>query len=359
MKEFNSGVSRKKVIKVLIVDDSALVRAILKEGLNKDPEIKVVGTATDPFNARDLIVKLRPDVLTLDVEMPKMDGVEFLRKLMPQFPLPIVMVSSLTQRGKKITIDALDAGAVDFVSKPLSDVFKGLTNMMDELRQKVKLASKANVSHWKNRKRVPISRNRISASDTSLSESTHKVIAIGASTGGTEAIKHVITKFPATFPGIVIVQHMPPGFTQLFAEKLDTICAMSVKEAENGDTVLPGKILIAPGDKHLEVYRSGGLYKIKLKDGEKVSGHRPSVDVMFNSVSKSVGGNAIGVILTGMGRDGAAGMLEMKNAGAKTIAQNENSCVVYGMPKEAVNLGGVDLSKDIQLISQAVVEFLK
>ncbi len=351
--------SKGKIIQVLVVDDSALVRAILKEGLNKDPNINVIGTATDPFNARDLIVKLRPDVLTLDVEMPKMDGVEFLRKLMPQFPLPIVMVSSLTQRGKRITIDALDAGAVDFVSKPLSDVFKGLTNMMEELREKVKLASKANVSHWKNKKRVSIKQGRISASTTSLAESTHKVIAIGASTGGTEAIKNVITKFPATFPGIVIVQHMPPGFTQLFAEKLDTICAMSVKEAENGDTVLPGKILIAPGDKHLEVYRSGGLYKIKLKEGEKVSGHRPSVDVMFNSVSKSVGRNAIGVILTGMGRDGASGMLEMKNAGAKTIAQNEKSCVVYGMTKEAVNLGGVDISKDIQMISEAVVGMLK
>jgi len=351
--------SKGKIIQVLVVDDSALVRAILKEGLNKDPSINVIGTATDPFNARDMIVKLRPDVLTLDVEMPKMDGVEFLRKLMPQFPLPIVMVSSLTQRGKRITIDALDAGAVDFVSKPLSDVFKGLTNMMEELREKVKLASKANVSHWKNKKRVPTKQGRISASTTSLAESTHKVIAIGASTGGTEAIKHVITKFPATFPGIVIVQHMPPGFTQLFAEKLDTICAMSVKEAENGDTVLPGKILIAPGDKHLEVYRSGGLYKIKLKEGEKVSGHRPSVDVMFNSVSKSVGRNAIGVILTGMGRDGASGMLEMKNTGAKTIAQNEKSCVVYGMPKEAVNLGGVDVSKDIQMISEAVAGMLK
>ena len=349
----------KKKIKVLVVDDSALVRAILKEGLNLDPDIEVIGTAVDPFNARDLIVKLRPDVLTLDVEMPKMDGVEFLRKLMPQFPLPIVMVSSLTQRGKRITIDALDAGAVDFVSKPLSDVYKGLTNMMGELRDKVKLASRANVSHWKNKKRIYSSKKRISASATSLAESTHKVIAIGASTGGTEAIKHVITKFPATFPGIVIVQHMPPGFTRLFAEKLNSICAMTVKEAENGDTVLPGKILIAPGDKHLEVYRSGGLYKVKLNDSDKVSGHRPSVDVMFSSVAKSVGNNAIGVILTGMGRDGADGMLEMKQTGAKTVAQNENSCVVYGMPKEAVKLGGVDISKDIQLISEAVVGFLK
>ncbi|MBN1956811.1 MAG: chemotaxis response regulator protein-glutamate methylesterase, partial [Desulfuromonadales bacterium] len=286
-----------KTIRVLVVDDSALVRQILSSGLSLDPAIEVVGTAADPYAARDKIMQLKPDVLTLDVEMPRMDGVEFLRKLMPQYPLPIVMVSSLTQKGKQITMEALEAGAVDFVTKPTTNVAHGLNAMLMELRTKVKIASTANVSHWKN-KRVELRQPVSSLSTRALAESTDKVIAIGASTGGTEAIKKVITQFPASMPGVVIVQHMPPGFTRMFSERLNQLCAMEVKEAENGDRIRPGLILVAPGAMQLEVVRSGGIYQVKCYAGDKVSGHCPSVDVMMDSVAKQVGRNAIGVMLT-------------------------------------------------------------
>jgi two-component system chemotaxis response regulator CheB len=329
-----------KKIRVLIIDDSALVRNILTQGLSQDPGIIVVGAAADPFIARDMIQKYRPDVLTLDVEMPRMDGVEFLRKLMPQYPLPTVMVSSLTQRGKAITLDALDAGAVDFVSKPTTNISSGLNSMMMELCTKVKIASSANVSHWKS-KRSGLTQ-KVLASSGSLSESTDKVIAIGASTGGTEAIKNVITLFPATTPGVVIVQHMPAGFTKAFAERLNTLCLMEVKEAEHGDRIMPGRILIAAGDYHLRVRRSGGFYHADCAKGEKVSGHCPSVDVMMHSVAEQVGANAVGVILTGMGGDGADGMGAMRNNGGRTIAQDEKSCVVFGMPKVAYERGSAE-----------------
>lgn len=342
-------------IKVLVVDDSALIRQMLSKGISSDSEIDVVGTATDPFNARDKIVALRPDVLTLDVEMPRMDGVEFLRKLMPQFPLPIVMVSSLTDRGKRITLDALEAGAVDFVTKPKANLVDGINQMMSELIKKIKLASTVDVSGWKGRKRTVI--KRISE-DRSLDESTHKVIAIGASTGGTEAIKKVVCKFPATFPGVVIVQHMPPGFTKMFADKLNTLCAMEVKEAENNDIIAPGKILLAPGDKHLEVVRSGGLYRAKLHTKDKVSGHRPSVDVLFKSVAEHVGKNSIGAILTGMGKDGAEHLLTMRRAGARTVAQDEKSSVVYGMPKVAKDIGAAEVVAPIDSIAEKIKTLL-
>ncbi|MBN1970274.1 MAG: chemotaxis response regulator protein-glutamate methylesterase [Candidatus Delongbacteria bacterium] len=340
-----------KKIKVLIIDDSALIRQLLSQGLALDNEIEIVGTAIDPYNARDKIVELHPDVLTLDVEMPKMDGVQFLKKLMPQYPIPVIMVSSLTEKGKKITLDALEAGAIDFITKPKADLVNGMNKMLNDLVKKIKIASTVDVSHWKGKKRTVIKRLE---ADNSLDESTHKIIAIGASTGGTEAIKQVVAKFPATFPGVVIVQHMPAGFTKMFADKLNSLCAMEVKEAEEGDIITPGKILIAPGDHHLEVKRSGGLYRAILHKKDKVSGHRPSVDVLFKSVAEHVGKNAIGVILTGMGRDGADNLLTMRDAGARTIAQDEKTSVVYGMPREATINGGAEYSLPIDKIAEKV-----
>jgi len=330
-----------RAIRVLVVDDSALVRNILSQGLSMDSGIEVVGTAADPYIARDKIVELQPDVMTLDVEMPRMDGVAFLRKLMPQYPIPIIMVSSLTQRGKQITMEALEAGAVDFVAKPTSNVAAGLNAMLMELRAKVKIASTANVSHWKGKRPIAATQ-RAATPSSALAESTDKIIAIGASTGGTEAIRRVIEKFPATTYGTVIVQHMPGGFTKMFSDRLNQLCQMQVKEAEHGDRVRSGLILIAPGGKQLEVVRSGGFYEVRLGGEEKVSGHCPSVDVMMHSVAKHVGANAVGAMLTGMGQDGAEGMLAMKQAGARCISQDEASSVVFGMPKVAFEKGGAE-----------------
>jgi len=331
-------------IRVLVVDDSALVRNILSRGLSLDPEIEVVGTANDPFIARDKIIQLQPDVMTLDVEMPKMDGLEFLQRLMPQHPMPVLMVSALTKKGKQITLDALEAGAVDFVTKPSTDISRGLNDMLVELRLKVKIASKAKVGHWKSNKQKKISTTFHNRSVKALAESTDKVIAIGASTGGTEAIRSIITQFPASTPGTVIVQHMPSGFTRMFAERLNEICQVSVKEADTGDRILTGHVLIAPGDFHLTVKRSGGNYIVDCKKSDKVCGHRPSVEVLFQSVAKNVGSNSIGAILTGMGHDGADGMVAMRKSGAYTLAQDEATSVVFGMPKEALKRGGTDLS---------------
>jgi len=342
-------------VRVLVVDDSALIRDIMASGLGMDPNIEVVGTASDPYIARDKIIELKPDVLTLDVEMPRMDGVEFLQRLMPQYPIPVIMVSALTGRGKKITMDALDAGAVDFVTKPSADVARGLNDMLMELRTKVKIASTANVSHWKNKRRI---RASTSIASKALSESTDKVVVIGASTGGTEAIKDVITKFPSVMPGVVIVQHMPAGFTKMFAERMDSLCAMEVKEAENGDRVMQGRVLIAPGGKHMRVVRSGGVYKVECEPGENVCGHCPSVEVLMQSVALHVGANAVGVMLTGMGRDGAGAMLEMLKSGARTVAQDEKSCVVFGMPKVAYERGGVEKLLPLDNIASAVITFL-
>lgn len=344
-------------IRVLIIDDSALVRQILADGLARDPGIEVVGTANDPYMARDKIVQLQPDVLTLDVEMPRMDGVEFLRRLMPQYPLPVVMVSSLTQRGKQVTIDALEAGAVDFVAKPTTDVARGLQTMLLELRAKVKIASTANVAHWKSRREIAPPRRPL-ASSQALAESTDKVIAIGASTGGTEAIKKVIIPFPANIPGVVIVQHMPAGFTRMFADRLNQLCAAEVREAETGDRVMPGRILIAPGGKHMRVVRSGGYYHVTCEEGANVNGHCPSVEVMMKSVAQQVGANAVGVMLTGMGGDGAEGMLAMRQAGARNIAQDEATSVVFGMPKVAYERGGAERLLPLDEIAPAVIQLL-
>ena len=344
-----------KVIRVLVVDDSALVRNILSQGLSLDPNIEVVGTASDPYIARDKIVELNPDVLTLDVEMPRMDGVAFLRKLMPQFPIPTVMVSSLTQRGKQITIDALDAGAIDFVAKPTSNVAAGLNAMLMELRAKIKIASTANVAHWKG-KRVEA---RVQAgTPKALAESTDKVIAIGASTGGTEAIRRVVENFPANTPGVVIVQHMPPGFTNMFSERLNQLSQMEVREAKDGDRIRTGLILVAPGGVQMKVIRSGGFYQVRCDGTDKVSGHCPSVDVMMHSVAQHVGNNAIGAMLTGMGQDGAEGMLAMKNSGARCIAQDEASSVVFGMPKVAFEKGGAERLVSLDKIAPALLGLL-
>ena len=346
-----------RVIRVLVVDDSALVRNILSQGLSMDPNIEVVGTASDPYIARDKIVELQPDVLTLDVEMPRMDGVAFLRKLMPQYPIPTVMVSSLTQRGKQITMDALDAGAVDFVAKPTSNLSAGLNAMLMELRAKIKIASTANVSHWKGKRIVPPTR-ATAVGSKALAESTDKVIAIGASTGGTEAIRRVIEKFPATTSGVVIVQHMPPGFTKMFSDRLNQLCQMQVKEAADGDRIRAGLILVAPGGVQMKVIRSGGFYQVRCGGTEKVSRHCPSVDVMMHSVAEQVGRNSVGAMLTGMGQDGAEGMLAMKQAGARCIAQDEASSVVFGMPKVAYEKGGAERLVPLEQISTSLLDLL-
>lgn len=345
-----------KKIRVLVVDDSALVRNILKSGLSMDPEIEVVDTAADPYQARDKILELEPDVLTLDVEMPRMDGVAFLRRLMPQYPIPVVMVSALTEKGKRITMEALEAGALDFVTKPASGISRGLNAMMSDLIEKVKIASVADVSHWQNRTIEPPKTETL---PKVLSGSTDKVIAIGASTGGTEAIRSMIKAFPASTPGIVIVQHMPPGFIAAFAESLDRQSAMNVKEAENGDRVMPGRVLIAPGGKQMKVRRSGGIYQTKIYEGDKVNGHCPSVGVLMDSVAEYVGDNAIGVILTGMGSDGAEGLLAMRKAGARTFGQDEKSCVVYGMPKVAFEKGAVEKQVPIDKMVYNVLKVLE
>ena len=345
----------KNKIRVLVVDDSALVRQLLSHGLGMDPAIEVVGSANDPYMARDRIIELKPDVLTLDVEMPRMDGVEFLRRLMPQHPLPVVMVSSLTQRGKQITIEALEAGAVDFVAKPTTNMAQGLAGMMHELRAKVKIASTANVAHWKSKRPQPAAPVSIGRA---LAESTDKVIAIGASTGGTEALRKVLVCLPATTPGIAIVQHMPAGFTRMFADRLNQLCAMEVKEAETGDRLVRGRVLIAPGGLQMKIRRSGGIYEVRCEEGPLVSGHCPSVDVMMQSAAEHVGANAVGVMLTGMGADGADGMLAMKRAGARNLAQDETSSVVFGMPKVAYERGGAERLLPIDKIAPEIIRML-
>lgn len=338
-------------IKVLIVDDSATARAVLKDILTSDSTIEVVGTASDAFVARDKIVELKPDVICLDVEMPRMDGITFLKKLMHYMPLPVVMVSSLTQSGAKTTLEALEAGAVDFVPKPHSHIYDGKDEMRDELISKIKVAAKAKVF----KKEL---NNQIQANTTSLSQTTNKIVAIGASTGGTEALKDVLMALPRNSPGTVIVQHMPANFTAQFAQRLNSICSMEVREAKNGDSIIPGVALIAPGDYHMVVRRSGARYYVEIGNGEKVSGHRPSADVLLNSVAKIAGANAIGVILTGMGGDGAKGLLAMRKAGANTIGQDEASCVVYGMPKVAYEIGAVERQLPLNKIADGILSFI-
>lgn len=345
-----------KRTRVLIIDDSALVREILSRGLAADEEIEVVGVASDPYKARDLIVKTEPDVLTLDVEMPRMDGLEFLRKLMPQHPIPVLMVSSLTASGSQITLDALAAGAVDFVLKPSLNIQAALSEMMKELRQKVKIAAAVDVKRWQ---QVSAANNQKNGGEVaSLVKTTDKIIAIGASTGGTEAIRKIISALPAHSPGVVIVQHMPAGFTKMFADRLNTLSEMNVREAQSGDRVMTGHVLIAPGNYHMQLIRSGGNYRVICRDGAMVCGHRPSVDVLFRSVAKYAGANAIGIMLTGMGADGADAMVKMRQTGARTLAQDEATSVVFGMPKEAYLRGGAELQTPLDQIPRVMNEFL-
>jgi two-component system chemotaxis response regulator CheB len=345
-----------KKIKVLIVDDSALVREILSQGLSQDPELEVVGTAADPYSARDKIVQLEPDVLTLDVEMPRMDGVEFLRRLMPQYPIPVVVVSALTKKGAAVSLDAMEAGAVEVVAKPSANVARGLNEMLSDLRSKVKIAAATNVSAWRTMKRSTTQPLKVNSH--ALRESTDKVIAIGASTGGTEAVRRILRSFPSVTPGVIVVQHMPAGFTKHFADSLNDLCAMEVLEAKTGDRVLPGRVLIAPGGLQMTVVRSGGIYLVRCEPGENVNGHCPSVGVLFDSVATYVGANAIGIMLTGMGADGADGMVAMRKAGARTIAQDEATSVVFGMPKVAYERGGVERLLPLDAIPAAVMNLL-
>ncbi|SEM26574.1 two-component system, chemotaxis family, response regulator CheB [Syntrophus gentianae] len=340
-------------IKVLIVDDSAIVRKIFSEELSKYPDIEIVGTAPDPFVARDKIVALRPDVITLDIEMPRMDGLTFLKKLMKHFPIPTIIVSSLTPKGGKLTLEAMEIGAIDAIAKPGSSYSVG--DMSGQLVEKIRAASRAKVEKKETQeKNKPGSRESIKA----LAETTNKVIAIGASTGGTEALKNVLSKMPPNSPGILVVQHMPANFTSAFAERLNGLCHVTVKEAKNNDSVTPGTALIAPGNYHMILRRSGARYYVEVKTGPMVHHQRPAVDILFKSTAKYAGANAIGVILTGMGADGAEGLLEMKQMGASTIAQNEKSCVVYGMPKEAVKMGAVDKIVHLDQIAEEIVRMV-
>ncbi|MEB0134016.1 chemotaxis response regulator protein-glutamate methylesterase [Actimicrobium sp. CCC2.4] len=330
-------------IKVLIVDDSALIRSVMKEIINSQPDMEVVGVAPDPIVARDLIKQTNPDVLTLDVEMPRMDGLDFLEKLMRLRPMPVLMVSSLTERGSEITLRALELGAVDFVTKPKLAILDGMRDYTEMIADKIRAASKARIKA----RVVPVAGAESQAGrplpqvgNTFIS--SEKLIIIGASTGGTEAIKEFLLRMPSDCPGILITQHMPEGFTRSFAQRLDGLCKISVVEAAGGERILPGHAYIAPGHSHLSLARSGANYMTKLDQGPPVNRHRPSVDVLFRSAATGAGKNAVGVILTGMGKDGALGMLEMKQAGAHNFAQDEASCVVFGMPREAIAVGAAD-----------------
>jgi len=335
--------------RVLVVDDSAVVRKIFTEELSRDPNIEVIGTAPDPYVAREKIVRLEPDLLTLDVEMPRMDGITFLQKLMHYHPLPVIVVSSLTNKGGDLAMKALEYGAVDVLCKPGAAYTVGDLSM--DLIEKIKSAAKVRVQKRTATETPP-------NSVLQEARTTNKIIAIGASTGGPEALRKVLEQFPANAPGTLIVQHMPEHFTRSFAERLNSLCAVEVKEATDGDSVTTGRVLIAPGNQHLMLQRSGALYHARVKYGPLVSRHRPSVEVLFNSVAKAAGTNAIGVMLTGMGRDGAQGMLNMKKANATTIAQDENSSVVFGMPKEAIACGAVDHVLDLSDIPQKIMESL-
>lgn len=347
------------MIRLLIVDDSALVRQVLTDLLSSDPEIEVVGSAPDPYIARNKIKQLKPDVLTLDVEMPRMDGLTFLDNLMRLHPLPVVMVSSLTENGAEVTLSALELGAVDFVTKPKLDVKAGLQEYGNDLILKIKAAAKANV-----RPRAASMAKEKHGVDSVIKaaprvtkyKTTDKLIAIGASTGGTEAIRVVLETMPADAPAIVITQHIPAAFSGPFAARMDRSCAMSVCEARDGQQILPGHVYIAPGDQHLIVKRSGAMWLCELSDGPPVNRHRPSVDVMFRSVAHAAGHNAVGAILTGMGDDGAQGLLEMKECGAKTLVQDEKSCVVWGMPGAAWKIGAANDQYPLSNVTEQILQ---
>lgn len=334
-------------IKVLVVDDSALIRSLLAEIIKQAPELELVGAAPDAYVAKDMVKELNPDVITLDIEMPKVDGLTFLDRLMKARPTPVLMISTLTEQGADATIRSLELGAIDFIPKPKLNVAKGLSEYQQEIVSKIKVAAKS-----KPKKRSE-GLSRAKAIPLSY-KGTETIVGIGASTGGTEAIRQVLQQLSPAFPATVITQHMPPTFTKSFAARLDSLCDMRVKEAEDGERILPGSAYIAPGDKHLTIVKSGADYRIRLDDGPLVSGHKPSVDVMFDSLAKVVGNNTIATILTGMGKDGAKGMVNLKSTGAITMAQDEASCVVYGMPKAAVDMGGTEDTYSLDKMSQAL-----
>ena len=341
-----------KKIKVLVIDDSALIRSLLKEIINSYPDMEMVGAAANPYQARDMIKALNPDVLTLDVEMPEMDGLSFLEKLMRLRPMPVLMISSVTEQGSEAALRALELGAVDYLAKPKTGIAEGMQLYADEIAEKIRVAFSARVvklgaNGQEARTTLPLLGNRIIT--------TEKIVVVGASTGGTEAIKEFLMRMPADAPGILITQHMPPSFTKSFANRLDSLCKIKVTEAVDGERVLPGHAYIAPGDWHLMLRRSGANYVTELSQSAPVNRHRPSVDVLFRSAARYAGKNVIGTIMTGMGKDGALGMLEMHQAGAYNLAQDEASCVVFGMPKEAIAAGGVDEVVGITDMTQRVL----
>jgi two-component system chemotaxis response regulator CheB len=346
-------------IKVLIIDDSALMRALLTEIIGGAPDLEVVGSAPDPIMAREMIKSLNPDVLTLDVEMPRMDGLEFLSRLMKLRPMPVVMISSLTARGSEVTLQALELGAVDFIAKPRAESAALLQGYTEEIRDKIRAAKTAHLRRPQAAASPAPARAEAPAAGVSSRVLTEKLIAIGASTGGTEAIKEVIVRLPAEVPGIVIVQHMPEAFTPSFAKRLDSLGAIRVVEARGGERIQPGHAYLAPGHSHLLVRKSGAGWVTELSQGEPVNRHRPSVDVLFHSVAKEAGRNAIGVILTGMGKDGAQGMLAMRQAGAWNIGQDQDSCVVYGMPREAAQVGAVDEVSSLNSVAARLLARLR
>ncbi|MBN2657250.1 MAG: chemotaxis response regulator protein-glutamate methylesterase [Spirochaetales bacterium] len=343
----------KKKIKVLIIDDSALARDILSKGLSRYDDLEVVGTAADVYEGRDKIVFLEPDVLTLDIEMPRMDGVEFLRRLIPQYPIPVIVVSSLSSANARVTLDALDFGAVDYIQKPSSRFGNKLTDMMDELHSKLVYASSVDVNRIRRNYNYKVKR-----SSTVLTGSTGKVIVIGASTGGTVAIRKIVEEFPPDIPGCVIVQHMPEGFTKMFAEKLNQSCRVEVKEAESGDRIIRGRVLVAPGNKQLYILRSGADYIVQCREEERINGHCPSVEPLFDSAARYCGSNAVGVMLTGMGADGADAMVRLRESGARTMAQDRETSVVFGMPGEAFKRGGAEILVPIDKIAGTILRFL-
>ncbi len=352
------GTYPKRKIKVLVVDDSAVVRQILSRELEKDPDLTVVGAAPDPYIAREKIVRLRPDVITLDIEMPRMDGITFLEKLMRHHPLPVVVVSSLTPQGSETAMRALELGAVEVMTKPGGSY--SVEDITLQLIDRIKAAAQADMAAIRARER-----DKGSAPDAapprrlSMLRTTERIVAIGASTGGTEAIREVITLFPPGGPGTVIVQHMPEGFTRSFAQRMNELCAMEVREAADGDAVRTGVILIAPGNRHMVLRRSGARYFVKIKGGPMVHHQRPSVDVLFHSVAEYAGVNAVGVLMTGMGADGAEGLLAMREAGARTIAQDERSCVVFGMPKAAIERGAAEQVVPLREIASRVISLVQ
>lgn len=350
-------------IKVLIVDDSAVIRTLLTEILNSAGDIEVIGTAQDPLFAKTKLNSLQPDVITLDVEMPRMDGLTFLEELMRTNPIPVLMISSLTLKACDTTLRALELGAIDYVSKPSIDITQGVEALANEIVSKVRIAAKARIRRPAMPGYIPAapltaSGPKTSALDTSRMATTDKLIAIGASTGGTQAITEVITQLPSSVPGIVIVQHMPPVFTKSYAERLNTMARINVKEAEHGDRILRGTAFIAPGGRHMSIRRDGAMYYLELSDGPPVNYVKPAVDVLFRSVARFAGKNAVGIILTGMGEDGARGLKEMREHGALTLAQDEASCVVFGMPKRAIEMDAADRVLSLTQMPRQILEAL-